>query len=108
MATRCSQSTQVQPTRWLARGGAERFLANVVARLPRELARHRIVLFVDARAVRNVRLPAAANLEGVPLRGPRWLQLLLQPVAHLSRWRHRHHIPHDLDGIERCLGLRPD
>jgi len=49
-----------------------------------------------------------AHLEGVPLRGPRWLQLLLQPVAHLSRWRHRHHIPHDLDGIERCLGLRPD
>ena len=47
------------------------------------------------------------HLEGVPLHGPSSLQTLQRPVAWISRLRHRYHIPHDIDGIERCLGLRP-
>jgi hypothetical protein len=46
------------------------------------------------------------HLEGVPLHGPRAVQALLRPVAWVSRLRHRYHIPHDIDGIERSLGLR--
>jgi len=46
------------------------------------------------------------HLEGVPLHGPPAVQTLLRPLAWASRLRHRRHIPHDIDGIERCLGLR--
>jgi hypothetical protein len=46
------------------------------------------------------------HLEGVPLHGPPSVQNLLRPVAWVSRLRHRRHIPHDIDGIERSLGLR--
>jgi len=46
------------------------------------------------------------HLEGVPLHGPPLVQRLLRPVAWISRRRHRYHIPHDVDGIERALGLR--
>jgi hypothetical protein len=28
------------------------------------------------------------------------------PISAISRWRHRRHVPYDLDGIERALGLR--
>lgn len=48
-------------------GGVERFLANLVALLPAELAEHRLVVFVDAKAVRRVKLPAADNLEIVKM-----------------------------------------
>jgi hypothetical protein len=47
-----------------------------------------------------------AHLEGFHVRGPRWLQLVLRPLTRLSRWRHRYHVPADVDGMERCLGLR--
>ena len=47
------------------------------------------------------------HLEGVPLRGPELVQGLLRPVAWVSRLRHRYHVPHDVDAIERSLGLRP-
>jgi hypothetical protein len=42
----------------------------------------------------------------VNVQGPRWLQWLMAPVLRFSRWRHRYHVPADVDGIERCLGLR--
>lgn len=42
-----------------------------------------------------------AHLEGVG-GAARWLR----PVHAISRWRHEHHLPHDVDGIERALGLR--
>ena len=48
-----------------------------------------------------------AHMEGFHFRGPRWMQFLLRPLARASRWRHRYHVPADVDGIERCLGLRP-
>jgi hypothetical protein len=47
------------------------------------------------------------HLEGVPLHGPPSVQALMRPIAWMSRLRHRRHIPHDIDGIERSLGLRP-
>jgi hypothetical protein len=47
------------------------------------------------------------HLEGVPLHGPPPVQTLQRPLAWISRVRHRRHIPHDIDGIERSLGLRP-
>jgi hypothetical protein len=46
-----------------------------------------------------------AHLEGMTFRAPRPVARLLAPVHRLSRWRHRHHIPHDVDGIERALTL---
>jgi len=46
------------------------------------------------------------HLEGVPLHGPPSVQALQRPIAWVSRLRHRRHIPHDIDGIERSLGLR--
>ena len=47
-----------------------------------------------------------AMLEGVAVAGPEALRPLLAPVHALSRWRHRRHLPRDVDGIERALGLR--
>jgi hypothetical protein len=47
-----------------------------------------------------------ALLEGVALSGPDRLQQLFRPVNAVSRWRHRRHLPRDVDGIERALGLR--
>jgi len=46
-----------------------------------------------------------AMLEGVSLPGPQMLRPMLAPISTISRWRHRRHLPHDLDGIERALGL---
>lgn len=46
------------------------------------------------------------HLEGVPLHGSPSVQALQRPIAWVSRLRHRRHIPHDIDGIERSLGLR--
>lgn len=48
-------------------GGVERFLANLVALLPAELADHQLVVFVNAGAAQRVQLPVADNLEIVPL-----------------------------------------
>jgi glycosyltransferase involved in cell wall biosynthesis len=48
-------------------GGVERFLANVVARLPAALGEHQLLLFVDARAIRQVELPHAPNLQILPM-----------------------------------------
>lgn len=47
-----------------------------------------------------------AILEGVSLAGPGLLRRMLAPVHAISRWRHQHHLPHDLDGIERGLARR--
>lgn len=47
-----------------------------------------------------------AMLEGVSLTGSKVLRPTLGPVHAISRWRHRRHLPHDLDAIERALGLR--
>lgn len=44
-----------------------------------------------------------AMLEGVSLTGPDALRPTLAPVHAISRWRHRRHLPHDLDAIERAL-----
>jgi hypothetical protein len=44
-----------------------------------------------------------AMLEGVSLAGPRLLRSALAPVDAISRWRHRRHLPVDLDAIERAL-----
>jgi hypothetical protein len=46
------------------------------------------------------------HLEGVLLPGPSWLRPLVRPLLAISRWRHRHHVPRDVDGVERRLGLR--
>ena len=48
-----------------------------------------------------------AMLEGMALAGPSALRSLRATLSAISRWRHRRHLPHDLDGIERALGLRP-
>jgi hypothetical protein len=47
-----------------------------------------------------------AMLEGVSLATPQALRRITAPMDVISRWRHRRHLPHDLDGIERALGLR--
>jgi hypothetical protein len=47
------------------------------------------------------------HLEGVHVHGPRFARFLARPLEWVSRLRHRRHVPHDIDGIERCLGLRP-
>ncbi len=44
-----------------------------------------------------------AHLEGVVLPVARWARPLVRPVLAVSRWRHRHHVPRDVDGIERLL-----
>jgi len=46
-----------------------------------------------------------ALLEGMSLPGPGPLRGLFAPVHAVSSWRHRRHLPHDVDGIERLLGL---
>jgi hypothetical protein len=63
---------------------------------------------VGMAAVREGDRTRFAHMEGFHFRGPRWMQFLLRPVARISRWRHGYHVPADVDGIERCLGLRPD
>jgi hypothetical protein len=47
-----------------------------------------------------------AMVEGVALASPNALRPILAPISAISRWRHRRHLPSDLDGIERALGLR--
>jgi hypothetical protein len=47
-----------------------------------------------------------AVLEGVALPWPPLLRRLARPVLAVSRWRHRHHVPHDVDGIERHVRAR--
>jgi hypothetical protein len=46
------------------------------------------------------------HLEGVHVHGPKFARFLARPLERISRLRHRRHVPHDIDGIERCLGLR--
>ena len=43
------------------------------------------------------------HLEGVTLPAPRWAAPLVRPILAVSGWRHRHHVPRDVDGIERLL-----
>ena len=43
------------------------------------------------------------HLEGVALPGSRWTRALAEPVHTLSRWRHQHHVPADVAGIQRSL-----
>jgi hypothetical protein len=43
------------------------------------------------------------HLEGVVLPAPRWVSPLVRPILAVSRLRHRHHVPRDVDGIERLL-----
>jgi hypothetical protein len=43
------------------------------------------------------------HLEGVVLPSPRWAAPAVRPLLALSRFRHRHHVPHDVDGIVRLL-----
>jgi hypothetical protein len=47
-----------------------------------------------------------ALLEGLSFAGPKVLRGMLAPVSAISRWRHRHHLPHDVDGLERALARR--
>jgi hypothetical protein len=47
-----------------------------------------------------------AMLEGVSVASPEVLRPMFAPISAISRWRHRRHLPYDLDGIERALGLR--
>lgn len=47
-----------------------------------------------------------AMLEGFSISSPAFLRGLLAPVGAVSAWRHRRHVPHDVNGIERALGLR--
>ena len=44
-----------------------------------------------------------AHLEGVVLPSPRWAAPVVRPILAVSRFRHRHHVPRDVDGIERLL-----
>jgi hypothetical protein len=61
---------------------------------------------VGAAAVSAGEHTRFAMLEGVSLASPMALRAMLAPINATSRWRHRHHLTHDLDGIERALGLR--
>jgi hypothetical protein len=47
-----------------------------------------------------------AMLEGVSLTSPDVLRPTLAPVHAISRWRHRRHLPHDLDAIEAAVRAR--
>jgi hypothetical protein len=47
-----------------------------------------------------------AMLEGFSVPSGPAFRSLLAPVHAVSAWRHRHHLPHDADGIERALNLR--
>lgn len=47
-----------------------------------------------------------AMLEGMSLAGPEVLRPMFAPISAISRWRHRRHLPHDLDAIERALAGR--
>jgi hypothetical protein len=48
------------------------------------------------------------HLEGLVVPGSRMRRAAASPLLALSRWRHRHHVPRDVDRIERCLGLARD
>jgi hypothetical protein len=47
-----------------------------------------------------------AMLEGVSLAGGDVLRPILAPVNTISRWRHRRHLRHDVDAIERLVVRR--
>jgi hypothetical protein len=59
-----------------------------------------IVMAAEPAGPRSTRL---AHLEGIAVPGPAPLRRLLRPLLALSRHRHRRHLPHDLDAIERHL-----
>ena len=67
---------------------------------------HSPVYVVGMAAIPDGDRTRFAHLEGVPLSGPRFVQRSLLPVAWVSRFRHRRHVPRDLDGIERGLAAR--
>jgi hypothetical protein len=47
-----------------------------------------------------------AHLEGLTFPGPPALQAVARPLLIATRRLHRSHVPADVDGIERALGLR--
>lgn len=47
-----------------------------------------------------------AHLEGVNVPSPRWARLLLRPTHAISRWRHRRHVPRDVDRLEAYIRQR--
>jgi hypothetical protein len=47
-----------------------------------------------------------AMLEGMSLAGPEMLRPMLAPIHTISQWRHRRHLPNDLNAIERALAHR--
>jgi hypothetical protein len=62
-----------------------------------------VVMAAEADGAGGTRL---AHVEGVAVPTSRRLARLLRPVLAVSRWRHRHHLAHDLDNIERALAER--
>lgn len=48
-----------------------------------------------------------AHLEGINIPGSPVLRALTAPIHAASRWRHRHHVPADVDHIEHIFGTRP-
>lgn len=51
-------------------------------------------------------LTKLAHLEGIAIGAPTWVARLLRPALAISRWRHRHHVPRDVAGMERGLRSR--
>jgi hypothetical protein len=48
-----------------------------------------------------------AHLEGVNVTGSAALVALARPLHTASRWRHRRHVPHDVDELERIVTTTP-
>ena len=65
------------------------------------------VVGMAAEPTRDGTATRFAHVEGLPPMLPRRLRWLQRPVDALSRWRHVRHLRRDVDGIERCLGVRP-
>lgn len=61
------------------------------------------VVGMAASAADGGRRTRFAHLEGVVLPAPRWTTPVTRLVLAVSRLRHRHHVPRDVDGIERLL-----
>jgi hypothetical protein len=62
-----------------------------------------IVMAAEPAGSHSTRL---AVVEGIVL--PSRLMVALRPALALSRWRHRHHLPHDVGNIEHRLTRRWD
>jgi hypothetical protein len=44
-----------------------------------------------------------AFMEAVAPAGPRWLRAMALPALAVSRWRHRRHVPGDVEGMRRFV-----